>query len=99
MAGVHEVLTLTADHITHSSDWAVVFALLEAAGAGAKPPSTMRFTTSSHHQQHLLHMRSLPGIRSRQQALTFTLRLRRDQLDTNMLHYPAYHLILHIIVL
>ena len=41
VAGVHELLSLTADHISHPGDWSVVFALLETAGAGAKPTHAM----------------------------------------------------------
>ncbi|KAF2354695.1 Sec7 domain [Trinorchestia longiramus] len=57
VAGVHEVLTLTADHITRGEDWAVVFALMEWAGAGTRPPVHMLPPRLS---QHLLNMRSLP---------------------------------------
>ncbi|XP_018008715.1 Golgi-specific brefeldin A-resistance guanine nucleotide exchange factor 1-like isoform X2 [Hyalella azteca] len=55
VAGVHEVLTLTADHITRGEDWAVIFALMEWAGAGARPPAHMVL-----HRLHNLNMRSLP---------------------------------------
>lgn len=29
---------MNSDHIQDSSDWAILFALLECSGAGAKPP-------------------------------------------------------------
>ncbi|CAL4066490.1 unnamed protein product [Meganyctiphanes norvegica] len=39
VAGIREVLSVNTEHIHTPSDWAVLFNLLECAGAGAKPPS------------------------------------------------------------
>ncbi|MCL4124619.1 UNVERIFIED_CONTAM: hypothetical protein GTU68_043782, partial [Idotea baltica] len=38
VSGIYEVLSVNADHIRDPSDWAILFALLECSGAGAKPP-------------------------------------------------------------
>ncbi|XP_045609638.1 Golgi-specific brefeldin A-resistance guanine nucleotide exchange factor 1 isoform X2 [Procambarus clarkii] len=38
VCGLREVLSVNTDHIQDSSDWAVLFNLLECTGAGAKPP-------------------------------------------------------------
>ncbi|KAK8721863.1 hypothetical protein OTU49_012614 [Cherax quadricarinatus] len=38
VCGLREVLSVNTDHIQDPNDWAVLFNLLECAGAGAKPP-------------------------------------------------------------
>lgn len=46
--GLHELLRTDAANIHQSTDWFILFSLLEVVGAGAQPPPVFQPTSSQH---------------------------------------------------